>query len=456
MRRIAILLSVPLALTTACSGTSGATPAAHRVTRAETVTDSPGSVTHFTNWLTYHGTASRAGNATGAIKGRLHKAWTARLDGAVYGEPLLVHGTVIAATENDSVYGLNALTGKQKWRTHLGTPAGQNELPCGDVFPLGITGTPAYDRRTGSVFVVAETTGGHHTLWALSAANGHRRWHRSTDVVPNRDRSAEQQRAALLVASGRVITAYGGLDGDCGNYVGYLTSTATNGTGATTHYVIPSPREAGIWATAGPVVGQNGNVYVAAGNGAVTSGAWDLSDSVTELTPTSLHRVAAFAPSTWREDNARDADLGSSSPVPVNGRIVIAGKTGTVFLLRQSLGGVGGQITTLDGCTAFGGAAHVGTIAVMPCRSGVRALAVGRHSLRWKWESGVYGSPVVAGGRVFVADPDTGSLEVLSLATGKVLSMHAVGSLMHFPSEVVDGNHVFVSTLSGITAFHGS
>jgi hypothetical protein len=339
----------------------------------------------------------------------------------------------------------------------LGTPQDQAQLPCGDINPLGITGTPAYDSRTGSLFVVAETDGGHHTLWALNAADGHRRWHRSTDVLPSRNHSAEQQRSALLVTAGRVITAYGGLAGDCDNYVGYVTSTATTGKGATTHYAVPTAREAGIWAPAGPVVGQNGNVYVAVGNGAQTSGAWDKSDSVTELTPRTMHRVAIFAPSTWQQDNADDLDLGSSSPVPVNGRIVIAGKRGVVYLLKTSLGGIGSQIATTSGCTAFAGAARVGHTVIMPCTGGIRALSVGRNSLQWKWTaSGIYGSAEVAGKRVFVADRNSGHLKVLSLASGRVLSSHAAGSLTHFPSEVIDGNRVFVPTLSGITAFHGS
>lgn len=448
-----ILLAVPLAVTTACAGASGATGTQSGHLEAS----SPGPATHFTDWTTYHRTNDRAGTAQSGLTGALHTAWKATLDAAVYGEPLIVGGRLIAATENDTVYGLNPRTGKQLWRTHLGTPQKLSELPCGNIDPLGITGTPAYDPATASVFVVAETEGGHHTLWALDAANGHRRWHRSTDVLPNRNRSAEQERSALLVADGRIITTYGGLAGDCDNYVGYVTSTATTGKGTTTHYAVPTSREAGMWSPAGAVIGANGNLYVASGNGAQLNGTWDKSDSVTELTPDTLHRVAVFAPSTWPQDNVADLDVGSSSPVPVAGRIVIAGKRGTVYLLRPSLGGVGGDVATASGCPAYGGAAHVGNIAVMPCMGGIRALAVGSRSLRWRWTAtNIYGSPVVAGHRVYVADRDTGTLKVLSLATGHVISSIPVGSLTHFPSEVIDGNHAFVPTLAGITAIRGS
>jgi uncharacterized Fe-S cluster-containing protein len=46
---------------------------------------------------------------------------------------------------------------------------------------------------------------------------------------------------------------------------------------------------------------------------------------------------------------------------------------------------------------------------------------------------------------------------VLSLADGRVLVSRPAGApLTHFPSVVVDGNHVFVPTMTGITAYRGS
>jgi outer membrane protein assembly factor BamB len=472
MRRLPLaiaVIAVPALLAAGCS-TAGSSASQAPVRAAapgasRSAADGPGiayratgTATRLTNWPTYQRTTGRSGVAFGHVTLPLHHAWTANLDGAVYGEPLVVGGTLIVATENDSVYGLNPANGAHRWRTHLATPESQQDLPCGNVFPLGITGTPAYNAKTGSVFVVAESLGGHHTLWALNASNGHRRWHRSMDVLPSRDRRAEQQRSALLVAHGRVYAAFGGLYGDCGNYVGYVTSTPVNGKGTIHHYAVPTRREAGMWSTEGPIEGANGNIYVASGNGAGTSGRWDKSDSVTELTPLKLRRIAAFAPSSWKQDNLEDLDLGSSSPVPVNGRIVIAGKRGVAYLLRPGLGGVGHAITSIGGCTAFGGAAHLGNTALMPCQdSGVSALRVGKHSLRWAWHSNLYGSPVIAGNRVYVATGGSpGRLDVLSLSTGHVVTGIATGPLPHFPSEVVDGNRIFVPTLTGITAIRGS
>src|SRR5690349_21899945 len=94
------------------------------------------------DWTTYHRDNSRAGVAVGlAPLGTLAKAWTASLDGAVYGQPLVVGQHVYAATENDTVYELDIATGKVVWSTHVGTPVPVSKLPCGNINPLGITST---------------------------------------------------------------------------------------------------------------------------------------------------------------------------------------------------------------------------------------------------------------------------------------------------------------------------
>jgi outer membrane protein assembly factor BamB len=461
MRRLVSVL-VPLGslLVAACSSagpasSSGTEPGTQQIHSRP----SSRAATTFTPWSTYHRTASRSGRTARAARTPLHRVWAKNLGNAVYGEPLVVGATLIAATEGNRVVGLNAATGKVRWRKGLGGPQRLSQLPCGNIDPLGITGTPAYDARTGSVFVVAETAGGHHTLWALNADNGHRRWHRSLDVLPHRNRKAEQERSAVLVAHGRVMVSFGGLAGDCDNYVGYVTSTSVTGRGRTFHYAVPTAREAGMWAPPGPVLGRNGHVYVASGNGAELSGKWDKSDSVTELALPGLHRQSVFAPATWRDDNIRDLDLGSMSPAMVPGlkRIVIAGKRGTVYLLHEHFHGVGSAISNLGGCHAFAGSAVAGHTVLMPClgENQVRALHVGPRRLHWTWSANVYGSPVVAGPRVYVADRNSGDLVVLRLRNGRALQRIHAGNLTHFPCEVVDGGFVFVPTLTGVTAFRG-
>jgi len=419
------------------------------------------------DWPTYQHGTDRAGRVAAGPRGALRVGWRADLEGAVYGQPLVLGDTLVVATEENQVYGLDARTGKQRWRTDLGTPQPQAGLPCGNIDPLGVTGTPAYDPVTRRVFVAAETKGGAHTLWAIDPTDGRRAWHRGLDTQPDRNRLAEQQRGALLVTQGRVITVFGGLAGDCDDYVGYAASVPADGRGATTSYAVPTAREAGMWATPGAVASPAGmgtpagTVLVASGNGAELKGRWDGSDSAIELDAVMMRRRSVFAPSTWKDDNVKDLDLGSSSPVPVPAakRVVIAGKRGTVYLLSTPFGGIGSEVASVEGCRAFGGSAVVGSSVLMACHGddAIRQLRVRRDGLSWGWTaSGLFGAPVVAGGgRVYVADRETGDLVVLALDSGRELSRQHAGRMPNFPSSVVSGDWVFVGSTDGVTAFRG-
>jgi outer membrane protein assembly factor BamB len=70
------------------------------------------------DWPTYHRDQARTGNdpAFPAPGQSLTQRWSAPLDGAVYAEPPVVGGRVIAATEGGSVYALDPGTGRIAWR----------------------------------------------------------------------------------------------------------------------------------------------------------------------------------------------------------------------------------------------------------------------------------------------------------------------------------------------------
>ena len=59
----------------------------------------------------------------------------ARLDGQIYGEPLVYAGRVYVATENNTVYALSAATGAVAWSAHSASPVPARSLPCGDISP---------------------------------------------------------------------------------------------------------------------------------------------------------------------------------------------------------------------------------------------------------------------------------------------------------------------------------
>ena len=89
------------------------------------------------------------------------------LDGGVYAEPLVYGATVYVATENDSVYAIAAGSGKVLWHLHVGTSVSTSVVDsaptlnagCGDIDPLGITGTPVIDAATEEIFVAEELQG---------------------------------------------------------------------------------------------------------------------------------------------------------------------------------------------------------------------------------------------------------------------------------------------------------
>jgi hypothetical protein len=448
----------------ASSATAPASSAPALSSPGGTATRPPGPTGAFpaSAWPEYGQNAGRTGVAAGLpAAGRLSQRWTAPLDGAVYGQPLAVGSAVIAATENDTVYALNESTGTVAWHTHLGTPVPLSSLPCGDIDPLGITGTPAYDRGNGLVYVVAETTGYHHVLFGLAVSDGAVKVQREIPVPG--DPAAFQQRPGLAIEGGRVYAAFGGLYGDCGQYTGMVAGVPVSGRGALASWHAPTSREGAVWGIAGPVTGPAGDLWVSTGNGAAEQGqAWDGSDSVNRLTP-SLARMNFFAPATWAQDNASDLDLGSTQPVLAAGNSTfIMGKRGVGYLLNTaSMGGVGGQLAEQAICVAFGAGAVDGGTVYEPCYGGLAAISVSaaqrKIGVLWRGPGDGNGSPSIGGGAVWVASTSSGTLYELNPADGAVMSRIGIGGgLPHFPSVSLADGTAFVGTLQGVVAVNGA
>ncbi|MHB8505633.1 MAG: outer membrane protein assembly factor BamB family protein, partial [Acidimicrobiales bacterium] len=206
------------------------------------------------DWPSYGGDAARSGlsASTPAFTGHLRRSWTAVVDGSVYAQPLVVGGRVIVATEDDTVYALQESTGWVAWERHLASPV-SGGLPCGDVSPSGITGTPVADVAAGRLFVVTfgAAGGDHHVLWSLDLATGATQWSRTVDA-PGSDPAAQQERGALALLDGRVYVPFGGLFGDCSQYKGRVESLPESGVGDLQSFTTDNQREAGIWAPPGP------------------------------------------------------------------------------------------------------------------------------------------------------------------------------------------------------------
>ena len=437
----------------ACGDGGQASPAFPPAAKSAAVASSPvPSATTVDDWVTYHHDNGRSGaGAAQPAATTLTRSWQANLDGAVYGQPLVLGDRVLAATENDTVYGLDAASGATLWTRHVGTPVPKSKLPCGNIDPLGITGTMAYDETTKLVFALAESTGGVHTLYGIDVGTGEVKLQRVAEP-PKGDKIAHQQRSALTVLGGRVYIAYGGLAGDCAQYIGSVVSVPTSGAGDIQSYAVPTPREGGIWAPGGgTVIGQK--LYYAVGNGESTKG-FDGSDTIIALDQ-ALARQDYFAPSTWADDNAHDLDLGSMTPAQVGSRVFIAGKRGVGYVLDPDhLGGLGGEKSQSDVCAVFGGAAVSGQTLFLPCNDGIRSATVdastGAISVGWHGPAGAKGSPVIAGGAVWVVDYDGGKLYLLDPGTGQQRAVVSIGKAPHFASPTVARGRGYVGTVNGV------
>jgi outer membrane protein assembly factor BamB len=455
-QRAAVLgLCAVLVLLAACTGQSNPPERPPLTLPPGSSTTSTAPAAAAADWTTYHRDNARTGYLAGlADPARLTRAWSSRLDGAVYGEPLVVGDRVLVATENDSLYALSLRSGQIQWHTRVGEPVPLSSLPCGNIDPLGITGTPVYDPATGLLFAVAEVTGPAHLLVGVDAATGKIRVRRRVDP-PGMDVPPHQQRAALALSAGKVYVAYGGLLGDCGDYRGRVVASSTDGRGPLLAFQVPTRREAGIWGASGPAVNARGELLVSVGNGAATGGAWDRSDSVLRLAP-DLRLADGFAPRQWPADNAADADLGSMGPVLLPGGLVFAaGKSGLGYLLRaDQLGGVGGQLVERPVCSAFGGSAAVGSTLFVPCTDGVRQVKASQGGLELGWHapSQVSGSPVVGGRTVYSVDAQGGTLYALDAGSGAARASAPVGQASRFATPTLAGGMALVGTLSGVSA----
>jgi hypothetical protein len=349
-----------------------------------------------------------------------------------------------------------------RWRTNFGLPIFGDQLPCGNVDPVGITGTPVIDAAHGLVWAVPFIQPGKYELVAVDLATGVVR--SRLPIAPRGfDPIVENQRAALTLAAGRVYVPFGGRYGDCGAYHGWVVAApATPGAGPLLSWPVPSGRAGGIWSPAGGAVDPSGDLDVATGNSA-SSTIYDDGNSVIRLSP-ELVPLDTFAPTNWAAANATDADLGSTGPTPVDGgRLFQVGKTGFGYLLEDAhLGGIGGSVAETRVCAnggAFGANAWTSPIVLVACTDGLTAVRVGTASgaaalqTAWRGSATAMGPPIVTGSVVWAVDLGHGQLLAFDATNGKVLSRVSVARVPHFAAPAAGDGLVIVPSGHGVVAF---
>ncbi len=313
------------------------------------------------------------------------QAWSAAVDGGVWAQPLYMnalavngatHNVLFVATDNDSVYAIDADTGAQLWQVSL-LPAGATAVAgtmVDDQYiaSIGILGTPVIDNDT--LYVVAETaeqgaTYFPHRLHALDLATGNEKFGGPVLISdPNLQPAHKLQRPGLTIANGTVYVATGSL-GDKAPYHGLLFAFDENTLAQTGVWnSTPSGTEGGIWQAGGaPSVDSDGNLYVVTGNG-YADAVNNFGESAVKLGP-NLQMQDFFSPYNAATLTASDLDLGSASvPVmpdqdgPFPHVLIFCGKSPTIYVVnRDSMGHMGStsdnvvqEVTNAVGGTATG------------------------------------------------------------------------------------------------------
>ena len=394
---------------------------------------------------------------TAATVGSLRRQQVA-IDGTVDASAIYLHGVQVNGATHDvffvtTSYGktlaIDADKGAILWRH---TPAGYASWEGSRQVT---TATPVAD--PDRAFVYAASPDGQ--IAKLAVADGHAVWSTAITLLPRREKIA----SSLNYFRGRVIATTGGYIGDASPYQGHI-AILDGASGDLLHVwnslcsdrpglLEPSScRESGsaIWGRAGAVIDSaTGNIFVATGNGR-WDGRTNWGDAVLELDPDATTLVGNYTPENTDELDADDADLGSSSPVLLGEFVAQAGKDGMLRLLDwKRMAGTAPHragerqiVRTPSGAGLFTApavwrSATANTISFFAADfGGTAAWTLAGDHLDARWRNKKAGtSPVVAGGLLYVYDPD-GTLRVYQPETGQELAALECGS-GHWNSPIV-------------------
>ena len=466
--------------------------------------------------FSYHGHPNRNGNfivpsLTWETARHLHldEGFHARVSGHVYAQPLFwrtpgsASGMLLLSTEDNVVYALDAVSGREVWRHVLGKPIPRGSLSCGNINPLGVTGTPVIDPSAEAIYLasaVQNEAGPRHLVFALSLKNGAPIDGWPIDVADALARQHidfvsrdQNQRGALTILDGTLYVPFGGHYGDCGQYRGFVVGISVSSPHSISSWATRA-RGGGIWAPGG-IASDGRSLFVSTGN-TIGTASWSDGEAVIRLAPDLYHsrdKRDFFTPADWHALDLRDADLGGTNPLPFdvpaanqNQKLILAlGKDGKAYLLdRDNLGGIGGALATdtvadsailgapvaypaSDG--AFVGFAGVGTHCPPAARgSGITVLKIQSGSpitMTTEWCGALrgLGSPIVTtiDGRAsptvwIVGAEGDNRLHGFRGDTGEPLvaaPTAAMTGLRHFQTLIATPDRLYVGADGGIYAF---
>jgi hypothetical protein len=303
-----------------------------------------------------------------AAKMALDTGFNATFNGGMWASPLYLSngpngkGVFFAVTTGNNVFALDETTGATVWQHSIGMASGSTGAGCGEG-PIGISGTPAIDAAARVIYVAGGIgTNGvmRHEVHALSVDTGEEKagWpvdlsgkkagNNNTTFSPN----VHNQRGSLSLVNGTLYVPYGGYNGDCGNYHGWVFAIDTKTPTSVGAWATGGQGEA-IWASGG-LASDGTAVFATTGNSTSGTATHQDSEEIVRLTglATVDRATGVFFPGDWRNMDGGDADLGASSPVyfevpgATPSKLVAAvAKNGQFYVVNsQNLGGMGGSV----------------------------------------------------------------------------------------------------------------
>jgi hypothetical protein len=298
--------------------------------------------------------------------------------GNVYAQPLYIDDgpggrqTIIAVTESNNVYALDAVDGSIIWERNVGPPVSAGDLICTKFDPMGIIGTPIVDLASRALFLDAMTTpdGGEtkkQLILSLNVDTGdiNPGWPvdvEATATYNGMHFSAEvqQQRPALGIVGNILYVGYGSMR-DCSIYHGWLVGVPMDNPASVTAWAAATAagtHGGAIWGVGG-IASDGNNPFVTTGNTFDTGGSWDGGEAVIRFQPGPIFSGDPsdyWVPLNWLDLDNVDADLGGSGALLVDvpgampSHLVVAlGKDQKGYLLnRDNLGGIS---TPIDSST---------------------------------------------------------------------------------------------------------
>ncbi|HTZ83098.1 MAG TPA: Ig-like domain-containing protein [Candidatus Acidoferrales bacterium] len=364
-----------------------------------TVTSPSTAITtyHYDNYRTgwnQNETILNPGNVNSSSFGLLA---TVPLDNQVDAQPLVVpgvnitagddqgtHDVVYVATQNNTVYAIDAESGDILLSPNFGPPV---MYPTGCQAPYdGINSTPVIDLSTNTMYVMVYTNQSTGPAYYLHALDLGSLTDKGTPVLVTASHlltdgstfefnaTYQRQRPALLLSNGTLYAAFGSFCNNAlsrGWLLGWQTATLDplTAVGMTdTQATDPDNFFAtSIWMSGyGPATDDSGNILYVTGNsdysGTTYDGVTNIPNSVVKESPDLSSVLDLFTPSNEASLDQGDRDFGSGGvmvlpdqPGTIPHLAVAAGKDGRMFLMNEdSLGGYSSHSNNVLGTYQIG------------------------------------------------------------------------------------------------------